>query len=145
MVEWWRRDWLPRHVAVAPFGVFLISLLLGLWSEGGQWQSDKIMEAAAKFVDLAAVIYGMIAVSVERGGRLMFWALDQRRQWREKWRKEIEDEVRAETEREMQAVRAETEQRVRAESRQMVQSHLEQVAREEGIPLERLMPPNKEG
>ena len=59
-----------------PLWVFLIALLLGLWSEGGQWQSDKIMEAAAKFVDLAAVIYGMIAVSVERGGRLMFWALD---------------------------------------------------------------------
>ena len=133
MVEWWRRDWLPRHVAVAPFGVFLISLLLGLWSEGGQWQSDKIMEAAAKFVDLAAVIYGMIAVSVERGGRLMFWALDQRRQWREKWRKEIEDEVRAETEREIR------------EEYSRLESHLVQVAREEGIPLERLMPPNKEG
>ena len=133
MVEWWRRDWLPRHVAVAPFGVFLISLLLGLWSEGGQWQSDKIMEAAAKFVDLAAVIYGMIAVSVERGGRLMFWALDQRRQWREKWRKEIEDEVRAETEREIR------------EEYSRLESHLERVAQEEGIPLERLMPPNKEG
>lgn len=137
MVEWWRGDWLPRHVAAAPFGVFLIALLLGLWSEAGHWQSEKVLDAAARFVDLAAVIYGMVAVSVERGGKIMFWALDQRRQWREKWRKEIESAAE-------ERVRAETEQEL-VNTRVRYESHLEQVARERGIPLEELLPPDKEG
>ena len=50
-------------------------------------------------VDLAALIYGMVAVLIERGVRMIFWALDQRRQWRaalrEEWREEGRQEVRA--------------------------------------------------
>ena len=65
---------------------------------------------------------------------MLFWALDQRRQWREKWRAEIV----AETE---ERVRAETEERVRTETDRRYSSHLEQVAQERGIPLEELLPP----
>ena len=43
-------------------------------------------------VDLAAVLYAMVAVAVERGVRMWFWALDQREKWRAKWRKEAREE-----------------------------------------------------
>ena len=157
MAEWWQRDWLPRHVLAAPFGIFLITALLTWWGGAGNWREGATQQAAAQLVDLAAVLYGMAAVTVERGGRLMFWALDQRRQWREKWRAEIvaetEERVRAETE---QRVRVETEQRVRVETEERVRleernraeentrrqaAHLERVAEERGIPLEELLPP----
>ena len=139
MAEWWRGDWLPRHVLFAPFGVFLVTALLVWWSVLTPWQKQEVLEAAAKYVDLAAVLYGMAAVAVEKGGRLMFWALDQRRQWREKWRQEIV----AETEERMEA---ETEERVRqAKARQEETiKHLERVAHERGIPLEELLPPELE-
>lgn len=124
MQEWWRRDWLPRHVLVAPYGVFLTVALLTWWSGPGYWQDGATQELASQLVDLAAVIYGVAALTVERGGKFMFWALDQRRQWREKWRQEIVTE---------------TEERVQ----QRVLTHLEQVSRETGIPLSRLLPPEE--
>ena len=79
----------------------------------------------AELVDLAAIIYGMIAVLSERGVRVMFWALDQRRQWRERWRQEA---------------RAEGREQGRAE----MKAHLERVAREKGIDLDELLPRDKE-
>ena len=84
---------------------------------------------AAELVDLAAIIYGMIAVLSERGVRVMFWALDQRRQWRERWRQEA---------------RAEGREQGRAEGRAEMKAHLERVAREKGIDLDELLPRDKE-
>lgn len=121
MQEWWRRDWIPRHILVAPFGVLLTTALLAWWGNHQWWNGGKDLEAASQFVDLAAVLYGVAAVTIERGGNLMFWALEQRRLRRERLRKEIEEEVRAET-----------EQRVRA--------HLQRVSQDKGIPLEDLLP-----
>ena len=51
---------------------------------------------AATLVDLGAVLYAMAAVAIERGFRVMFWALDKRKEWREKMRAEAQAEGRAE-------------------------------------------------
>ena len=52
----------------------------------------------------------------------MFWALEQRRKWRERWRQEALAEARAEFRAEMKP-------------------HLERVARGKGIALDELLPP----
>lgn len=49
---------------------------------------------AGPTVDLGILIYATISVLVERVTRMWFWALDQRRQWREKWKAEIVEEVK---------------------------------------------------
>ena len=104
-----------RHALFAPFGVFAATLLLLVRS--GQWSGWENLESAAKLVDLGAVMYSMVAVLAERGVDLVFWALEQRK-------KRIE-ERKAEG---------------RAEERAKIKAHLERVSREEGIPLERLLP-----
>ena len=81
--------WLRRHTVVAPFGIFAVTLALAWWERVLPWPSVG-PGGAAELVDLAAIIYGMLAVLFERGVRLMFWALDQRRQWRDRWRKEAQ-------------------------------------------------------
>lgn len=50
-------------------------------------------EVGGPTVDLGILIYATISVLVERVTRMWFWALDQRRQWREKWKAEIREEV----------------------------------------------------
>ena len=112
--------WLRRHTLAAPFGIFAVTMALAWWDQALPWPRVG-PAAAADLVDLAAIIYGMLAVLFERGVRLMFWALDQRRQWRERWRQEVRAEVRAE-----------------------IKSHLERVAREKGIDLDELLPRDKE-
>ena len=86
--EWWERRWLRRHALVAPFGIFAATLLLTYWKEHGQWAGSASLEPASGLVDLGAVLYAMAAVLAERGVRLMFWALDERRKWRAKAREE---------------------------------------------------------
>lgn len=124
MIEQSEFRWLRRHTVVAPFGIFAVTLALAWWERVLPWPSVGPAEAA-ELVDLAAIIYGMIAVLSERGVRVMFWALDQRRQWRERWRQEARAEGRAEGKAEMKA-------------------HLERVAREKGIDLDELLPRDKE-
>ena len=99
----------------------MTTALLTRWGNHQWWNGDKDLEAASQFVDLAAVLYGVVDVTIERGGNIMFWALEQRKLRRERLRKEIEDEVRAETE-------------------QRMREHLERVSQEKGIPLEDLLP-----
>ena len=91
MGEWLGMRWLRLHAMVAPFGVFAVTLLL--LARSGQWGGWESLEPAASLVDLTAVVYGMIAVLVERGVRMVFWALDQRRQWREKRRNEAQADL----------------------------------------------------
>ena len=124
--------WLRRHTVVAPFGIFAVTLALAWWERVLPWPSVGPAEAA-ELVDLAAIIYGMIAVLSERGVRVMFWALDQRRQWRERWRQEARAEGRA-------TGLAEGREQERAE----MKAHLERVAREKGIDLDELLPRDKE-
>ncbi|MDE2786562.1 MAG: hypothetical protein OXL37_07855 [Chloroflexota bacterium] len=127
MDEWWEeRRWLRRHAIVAPFGIFAATLLLTYWTEHGQWQPPASLDPAAHLVDLAAVLYAMVAVLAERGARLMFWALDERRKWRAKMRAEAMAEGLAEGE---------------AAAAQRYEKWLAKVAEERNIPLAELLPP----
>jgi len=85
--------WLRRHAMAAPFGVVITTGLL--LARSGTWEGWESLESAAILVDLGAAVYGMAAVIAERGVRMVFWALDQRRKWREKWAKEAEDRGQA--------------------------------------------------
>ena len=147
MDEWWERRWLRRHAMVAPFGIFATTALLTYWKERGQWHALASLESASDLVDLAAVLYAMVAVLVERGARLMFWALDERRKWRAKMRAEARAEGLAEGRTEGLAegrTEGRTEGRAEGEAvaAQRYENWLAKVAEEKGIPLADLLPPN---
>ena len=144
MDEWWERRWLRRHAIVAPFGIFATTLLLTYWTEHGQWQPPSSLDPAAHLVDLAAVLYAMAAVLVERGVRLMFWALDERRKWRAKAREEGRQEGRVEGLAEGRAVGlSEGRAEGQAQTTQRYEGWLAKVAEERGIPLAELLPPQE--
>ena len=116
MGQWWERQWgLRLHAVVVPFGVFSVTALLTWWITG-QWLGSGNLELAADLVDLAAVIYGMIALTVEGGIKLMFWALQKHLEWRESMR----EEGRKETEKRYMPI-------------------LKQMAQEKGLTLEELL------
>lgn len=124
MYEWEDMRWLRRHATVAPFGIFTATLLTTLWLAHWQWQGRTTWELMAGEVDLGAVLYTMVAVVAERGVRLMFWALDQRRKWRAKMRAEARAEGQAET-------------------AQRYDTWLAKIAEEKGIELAELLPPEE--
>ncbi len=128
--------WLRLHAMVAPFGVFAVTLLLVTIS--GQWGGWENLEPAASLVDLAAVVYGMIAVLVERGVDMVFWALEQRRKRREKLRAEAMAEGIAQGRAE--AI-AEGRAEGRAEERKRIKALMARISRDTGIPIEKLLPP----
>ena len=121
MNEWRERQWLRRHAIVAPFGVFAATALLVIRS--GQWGGWGSLELAANLVELGAVLYGMAAVLVEGGIRMVFWALEERK----RMIKEREDMGRAKLVEEMLA-----------EGIPQTKEELEQWARDKGIPLDKL-------
>lgn len=145
-----------RHAMVAPFGVFATTFLLAYWKEGGQWQALASLDSASGLVDLAAVLYAMLAVLLERSIRLMFWALDERRKWRAKMRAEARaeglEEGRAEgrakgreegrTEGLAEGL-AEGRTEGQAATTQRYENWLAKVAEEKGIPLADLLPPQE--
>ena len=96
-------------------------------------------------VDLAAVLYAMVAVAVERVIRMWFWALDQREKWRAKWRQEAQAEGLAEG---RVVGRAEGQADLlnrlwataHAEGNRELVEHLERTARELGIALGEPLP-----
>ena len=125
MGQWWEKQWgLRLHAIILPFGVFILTALLTRWTSG-QWPGQANLEMAANLVDLATVIYGMMALTVEGGVRLMFWALQKHLEWRESMREEGRVEGRK-------------------ENRKAMVSHLERVSKERGIPMEELLPPPRE-
>ena len=121
MNEWRERQWLRRHAIAAPFGVFAATALLVIRS--GQWAGWGSLELAANLVELGAVLYGMVAVLVEGGIRMVFWALEERK----RMIKEREDMGRAKLVAEMLA-----------EGIPQTKEELEQWARDKGIPLDKL-------
>ena len=121
MNEWRERQWLRRHAVAAPFGVFAATALLVIRS--GQWAGWGSLELAANLVELGAVLYGMAAVLVEGGIRMVFWALEERK----RMIKEREDLGRAKLVEEMLA-----------EGIPQTKEELEQWARDKGIPLDKL-------
>ena len=129
MGQWWEKQWgLRLHAVILPFGVFILTALLTRWTSG-QWPGQANLEMAANLVDLATVIYGMMALTVEGGVRLMFWALQKHLEWRESMREQGRVEGRKEA---------------RKETRESIASHLEKVSKERGIPMEELLPPPRE-
>lgn len=121
MNEWRERQWLRRHAVAAPFGVFAATALLVIRS--GQWAGWGSLELAANLVELGAVLYGMAAVLVEGGIRMVFWALEERK----RMIKEREDLGRAKLVEEMLA-----------EGIPQTKEELERWARDKGIPLDKL-------
>ncbi len=121
MNEWRERQWLRRHAIAAPFGVFATTALLVIRS--GQWAGWGSLELAANLVELGAVLYGMAAVLVEGGIRMVFWALEERK----RMIKEREDMGRAKLVEELLA-----------EGIPQTKEELEQWARDKGIPLDKL-------
>ena len=98
MGEWWESRegrWLRRHAIAAPIGILFVTILLTYLAQPEQWNRREGLKSAASLVDLGTVLYAVFAVAVERGVRIVFWALDQRRKWREKWRADAEAEGRA--------------------------------------------------
>lgn len=94
--------WLGYHAILAPFGIFATTWLLSV-PERGQWEWDvwNSIPALAVLVDLGAVVYTMTAVTIDLGGRLVFWAWEQ---WKKDQRRR-DELVRAE-------LRAEEKQRL---------------------------------
>ena len=121
MSEGWGARWLGRHAVVAPFGVLAATVLLVHLS--GRWTGWDSLIHVATLVDLGVVLYAMVAVLVERGSNMIFWALEQRRKRRE-------------------ALRAQVRAEVLDQERRKTEAWLTQVAEKEGIPIERLLPPN---
>lgn len=115
------RQWLRRHAVAAPFGVFAATALLVIRS--GQWAGWGSLELAANLVDMGAVLYGMVAVLAERGDRMVFWALEERK----RMIKERED-----------LGRAKLVEELLAEGIPQTKEELEQWARDKGIPLDKL-------
>ena len=121
MNEWRERQWLRRHAVAAPFGVFAATALLVIRS--GQWAGWGSLELAANLVELGAVLYGMAAVLVEGGIRMVFWALEERKMMIEN-RKALG--------------RAEVVAEFLAEGIPQTKEELERWARDKGIPLDKL-------
>ena len=134
--RWWEMRWPRRHAIATPFGVFVVTALLTSWISG-QWLVPDNGKLASDLVPLAGVIYGMIALTVEGGVRLMFWAWEKHQAVRESLREEGRVEGRVEG-------RTEGTKAGRKAERAATEAHLERVAKETGIPLERLLPPQRE-
>ena len=127
MGQWWERQWgLRLHAIMLPFGVFIVTALMTRWISG-QWPGQDNLKLAAELVDLATVIYGMMALTVEGGVRLMFWALQKHLEWRDSMREEGRIEGRVEGREEM---RSAVKQRDKVLSR---------MAEEKGLTLEELL------
>ena len=125
--RWWEMRWPRRHAIATPFGVFAVMALLTWWISG-QWLGPDNGELASDLVPLAGVIYGMMALTVEGGVRLMFWAWEKHQAVRESLREEGRVEGRE---------KGRVEGRVETEQRYM--PILKQMAQEKGLTLEQLL------
>ena len=129
MKQWWEeRRWLRRHAMAAPFGIFAATMLITWYVEQGQWQGPASWRVAGSLVDLGTVFYAMAAVVVERSIRFMFWALEQHQKWRARMREEGRKEGRAQAE---------------AATVRRYEDWLAKVAKERGIDLADLLPPDE--
>ena len=90
--RWWELQWPRRHAIAAPFGIFAVTVLLTRWISGQGLGPDN-GELAADLVPLAGVVYGMMALTVEGGVRLMFWAWEKHKAVREALREEGRKEM----------------------------------------------------
>ena len=147
MEDWWELRWVRLHAMVAPAGILAITLLLTYWRQGWEWPWPGSLDRASDLTDIGAVIYGVVAVAIERGVNMIFWALEERKKRRERNRAELEAEIQARVEAQAQAqgkLRAEGRAEGQAETAQRYEKWLAKVAEEKGIPLSELLPPPQE-
>ena len=139
-LEWWSSRWFRRHAILAPFGVYATTWLL-FWSETGHYRWWDKSELASSLVDLGAVLYGMVAMLMEGGTNMVFWALEQREKRRKKLREEMRAEARAEVREEARAEVVEmvlADMRAKSESGDFELSDwADQIEREYGLPSEK--------
>ena len=161
MSELWQRQWIRYHVVFAPFGILAVTALLTYLTAPEPWSIRQGLNQAAAQVDLAVPIYAALAALAERGIVMIFWALEQRKKWREERlealaardaavreqvrdevmtevrdevRTEVRDEVRTEVRDEVRTeIRDEIRTEVRDEVTRDMAARLEQWARERGI------------
>ena len=88
-----RRWWLAYHVAIAPYGILATTWLLAGRHDSSHWLIWNHLDAAADMVELGAVVYAALAVATEGGIRMVFWAIEQWRQDRERHRQELVEEI----------------------------------------------------
>ena len=119
-IRWQGSRWLRPHAIAAPFGIFLATVFLQ-WVTAEQPFDRGDVRSLASLVDFGVVLYAMVAVSVETGVRAVFWALDQRRQWRARMRAEMKEETKEEAKAE---VRAEMKAAVRDEVKAAVRDEV---------------------
>ena len=129
----------------APFGILAVTALLTYLTAPEPWSIRQGLNQAAAQVDLAVPIYAALAALAERGIAMIFWALEQRKKWREERlealaardaavREQVRDEVRTEVRDEVRTeVRDEVRTEVRDEVARDMAARLEQWARERGI------------
>ena len=127
--KWWEMQWPRRHALAFPFGASAATALLTYLTTGGQGTLAANLAVAADLVDLAALIYGMVAVTIEGGVRLMFWAWEKHKAVREALREEGRQAGRQEG---------------RQESEQRYLPVLKRVAQERGITVAELLAEEKE-
>ena len=127
--KWWEMQWPRRHALAFPFGATAATALLTYLTTGGQGTLAANLAVAADLVDLAALIYGMVAVTIEGGVRLMFWAWEKHKAVREALREEGRQAGRQEG---------------RQESEQRYLPVLKRVAQERGITVAELLAEEKE-
>ena len=128
----------------APFGILAATALLTHFTASTPRNPLDSLRHAPTMVNLAVPIYAAIAVLIERGIVMVFWALEQRKKWRDErlaaqaardaaLRAEIRNELKAEL---MAEVIAEVRDQITAE----VRRELEQWAQNKGIPPDSLPP-----
>ena len=138
---------MTRHAVAAPFGIFAAAALLAV-AEGG-WAGWDTLGPIAAMVDLAAVIYAMLAVAFERGVNMIWWALEQKRKRAEEAEKRglekgmergmekgMERGMEKGMERGMDRGRADLIAELLASGMPKTNQELEEWAKERGIPLD---------
>ena len=128
--RWWEMRWPRRHAIATPFGVFAVTALLTWWISS-QWLGADNGKLAADLVPLAGVIYGMMALTVEGGVRLMFWAWEKHQAVRESLREEGRVEGREKGREEM---RSELTPAIKQRDKVLAR-----MAEEKGLTLEQLL------
>ena len=87
------------HFATTPFGIAATTLATTHWHDSATRPAIRYFDEMASLVSVSAVIYGMIAVAAELGGRAVFWALAQRQKEKDaavRVRRELRAKAKAE-------------------------------------------------
>ena len=89
-------NWQFRHAVISPFGITAMALLVTHFAGEDYRPVYKHVDKTAEWVDVSALLYGMLAVVLELGGRILFWALAQRKKERDAMTAEVRASVLAE-------------------------------------------------